>query len=77
MLIYLVNLILMKKALFFLIFLFPCFSFAQKKSIDGFMDIPFGSDSATVKAAVFAKGGKQIASFSSKNELIFSNLSLN
>jgi len=40
----------MKKTLFFLVFLFPCLAIAQKKSIDGFMDIPFGSDSATVKA---------------------------
>lgn len=67
----------MKNAIFLLLFLFPCLTFAQKKSIDGFMDIPFGSDSATVKAAILAKGGKQIDSLCTKNELTFSNFSLN
>ena len=66
----------MKKILFLLILLLPCLAFAQKKSIDGFMDIPFGSDSATVKAAVLAKGGRQIDSLCTKNELTFSDFSL-
>ncbi|MBS1519544.1 MAG: hypothetical protein JST50_01000 [Bacteroidetes bacterium] len=66
----------MKNILSLLIFLLPCLTFAQKKSIDGFMDIPFGSDSATVKAAVLAKGGKQVDSLCTKNELVFSNFSL-
>jgi len=67
----------MKKIFFLLIFLVPCLAFAQKKSIDGFMDIPFGSDPATVKAMVLAKGGKQVDSLCTKNELTFSNFSLN
>lgn len=66
----------MKRILFLCIFLFPCLAFAQKKSIDGFMDIPFGSDSLTVKAAVLEKGGRQIDSLSKKGELVFTNLSL-
>jgi len=47
-----------KYLLISILFLLPFCVLAQsKKSIDGFMDIPFGSDSATVKAAVLAKGG--------------------
>ncbi|HEY9003354.1 MAG TPA: hypothetical protein VIM89_18505 [Mucilaginibacter sp.] len=65
----------MKKILSLLIFLLPCFAFAQKKSIDGFMDIPFESDSATVKAAVLAKGGIKVDSLSKKDQLTFSNFS--
>jgi len=66
----------MKNILSLLILLLPCFAFAQKKSIDGFMDIPFGSDSATIKNAVFTKGGKQIDSLSRKDNLAFLNFSL-
>ena len=66
----------MKTVLFLILFLLPCLVFAQKKSIDGFMDIPFGSDSATVKAAVFAKGGVRIDTLCKKDELSFSNFSM-
>ncbi len=60
-----------------ILFLLPCLVFAQnKKSIDGFMDIPFGSDSATVKAAVLAKGGKQDHALSEKDELVFTDFPL-
>lgn len=67
----------MKRNLFLLLFLLPCLAFAQsKKSIDGFMDIPFGSDSATVKATVLAKGGTQIDTLSKKDMLAFSGFSV-
>lgn len=65
----------MKNILFLLAFL-PCLAFAQKKSIDGFMDIPFGSDSASVKAAILAKGGTQVDSLCQKDRLVFTNISL-
>lgn len=70
------KLIIMKKYLISILFLLPCLTFAQKKSIDGFMDIPFGSDSATVKAAVFAKGGTKNERLSEKDDLMFSNFSM-
>jgi hypothetical protein len=66
----------MKKIVFVLIILFPCLAFAQKKSIDSFMDIPFGSDSATVIAAVVAKSGIRVDSLCKKNKLVFTKLSL-
>jgi hypothetical protein len=68
----------MKKYVFILIlFLLPCFLLAQgKKSIDGFMDIPFGSDSATVKAAVLTKGGIKNDTLTEKDMLGFSNFAL-
>src|ERR1700743_1853220 len=66
----------MKKNLFILLYLLPCLTFAQKKSIDGFMDIPFGSDSATVKAAIAAKGGIISNKNSEKDLLSFDGLSL-
>lgn len=68
----------MKKCLFIsILFLLPYLAVAQgKKSIDGFMDIPFGSDSATVKAAVFAKGGIKDDALTEKDFLAFSNFLL-
>ena len=65
----------MKKALLIFLFLLPYLAFAQKKSIDGFLDIPFGSDSATVKATVLAKGGIRNLDTSVKN-MGFSKVSL-
>src|ERR1700743_1393470 len=67
----------MKKYLLIpILFLMPYLALAQKKSIDGFMDIPFGSDSATVKAAVLTKGGKQEYGQSQKDFLSFNGFSL-
>jgi hypothetical protein len=66
-----------KKALTIIFFLLPLFTFAQsKKSIDGFLDIPFGSDSATVKAAIIANGGVRIDSLSNKKDMAFAGLTV-
>ena len=66
----------MKKALI-LLALFPLLVFAQrKKSIDGFLDIPFGSDSVTVKNEIVKRGGIKIDSLSEKDMLSFSGLTL-
>jgi len=60
----------MKKIILLLLFAIPLSVFSQsKKSIDGFLDIPFGSDSATVKKAIEAKGGVKIDSFYKKDML--------
>src|SRR6202000_1652435 len=70
------NPINVKKYLFIsILFLLPfCLSAQSKKSIDSFMDIPFGSDSATVKAAIIAKGGSiRSDSQLDKGELEFVN----
>jgi hypothetical protein len=67
----------MKQNLFLLLFLLPCLAFAQsKKSIDGFMDIPFGSDSANVKTTILAKGGIQLNEFCKKDQLVFNGFSV-
>ncbi|MFI5162934.1 MAG: hypothetical protein ACHQHN_16755 [Sphingobacteriales bacterium] len=68
----------MKKILFIVIlFLAPFYSFSQnKKSIDSFIDIPFGSDSATVKAMIAAKNGVKNDAISRKDYIIFTGLSI-
>jgi hypothetical protein len=66
-----------KYHLILILFLLPCLAFTQtKKSIDSFMDIPLGSDSVTVKAAILAKGGAQNIALSKKDLLVFDNFSL-
>ena len=66
------------KFLFFTLFLLPFLGFSQsKKSIDGFLDIPFGSDSATVKSAIFAKGGIKNDTASHQDYLTFMNVPIN
>ena len=71
------SFVIMKKyPLILILFLLPYLASAQKKSIDGFMDIPFGSDSATVKAVALAKGGVKLSEFTKKDQLGFSNLTL-
>jgi hypothetical protein len=67
----------MKKILLLLLFVIPLTTFSQsKKSIDGFLDIPFGSDSATVKNALIAKGGIRIDSVCKKDLLEFTGLTI-
>jgi len=67
----------MKKLLLLLIITMPLIAFSQgKKSIDGFLDIPFGSDSITVKNAIAAKGGKQIDSLSRKDSPVFAGFTV-
>lgn len=63
----------MKKALLLFVVIAPLIAFSQgKKSIDGFLDIPFGSDSATVKKMLLLKGSKRIDSLSGKDLIMFS-----
>ncbi|MEO6852110.1 MAG: hypothetical protein ABI203_05180 [Mucilaginibacter sp.] len=65
------------KLLFFILFLIPLSGFSQsKKSIDSFLDIPFGSDSATVKAALIARGAIKNDTISKKDYLAFTGLSM-
>jgi hypothetical protein len=67
----------MKKHFLFTIFcLIPFLAFSQKKSIDGFLDISFGSDSATVKTAITAKGGTRIDSLCLKDRLAFTGFNM-
>jgi hypothetical protein len=73
------KLINVKKYLFISILLsLPfCLSAQSKKSIDGFMDISFGSDSVTVKAAVIAKRGTQKPiPLPDKNKIGFTDFSM-
>jgi hypothetical protein len=67
------------KNLFFvmLLSLIPFSVFSQsKKSIDGFLDIPFRSDSATVKAAIISRGGIRHDTVSHKDYLVFTGLTM-
>jgi hypothetical protein len=67
---------MVKNLLLTIFCLIPLLAFSQKKSIDGFLDIPFGSDSATVKTALTAKGGIKNDTFSHKDFLVFNGLTL-
>jgi hypothetical protein len=63
----------MKKFSFLLILIFPISGFSQgKKSIDGFLDMPFGSDSATVKKLLLSKNSTRVDSLSGKDLIMFS-----
>lgn len=64
----------MKKVfLFTVLSLIPLFGISQsKRSIDDFLGIKFGSDAATVKSAIAAKGGK--LSETSENSIEFSDI---
>lgn len=63
----------MKKFLLLLIILAPLCTFSQgKKSIDGFLNMPFGSDSATVKTVLLSKDSQKIDSLSGKDLIMFS-----
>jgi hypothetical protein len=60
-----------KHFLFSILCLIPFLAFSQKKSIDGFLDISFGSDSATVKAAMTTRGA--VRDTQSKRDLLVYN----
>lgn len=61
----------MKKLLLLFILILPLTAFSQKKSIDGFLDIPFGSDSATVKSVLISKGATRVNALCTKDELVY------
>jgi hypothetical protein len=62
----------MKKLILLLLFILPLGAFSQsKKSIDGFLDIPFGSDSATVKSVLTSKGATRVNALCTKDELVY------
>ncbi len=64
----------MKKTLLLFILLIPLTLFAQsKKSIDGFLEIPFGSDSATVKNVFLSKGATEDYPSNKKDIIVFRN----
>jgi hypothetical protein len=67
----------MKKTLFIALLLIPFLGISQTtKPIDGFLGIKFGSDAATVKAAIKAKGGLFLASKSTTELLKFTGVKL-
>jgi len=67
----------MKKLTFITLLLIPLLGMSQTpKPIEGFLGIKFGSDAATVKAAVKAKGGVLVASKSNAEELKFTGVKL-
>lgn len=61
----------MKKLLLLFILILPLTVFSQKKSIDGFLDIPFGSDSVTVIKTLLSKGSKKVGSLSNEGVMKF------
>jgi hypothetical protein len=68
----------MKKALLLFIFIIPLTVFSQSKiSIDGFLNMPFGSDSATVKKVLLSKGATENYSLTEKDILVFKNFIFN
>jgi hypothetical protein len=65
----------MKRIILIAFLIFPFLGISQsKKPIDGFFGIKFGSDSATVKAIVLAKGGIIDKKTSKNNYLVFNNI---
>jgi hypothetical protein len=67
----------MKKLTLITLLLIPFLAVSQTtKPIDGFLGIKFGSDAATVKAAMKAKGGVFLASKSTTEILQFTNVKL-
>jgi hypothetical protein len=66
----------MKKLLLLFVLILPLAAFSQKKSIDGFLDIPFGSDSATVKKNLINRGASEIDSVTSKDVIAFSSFTV-
>lgn len=64
----------MKKLFLLFIIIIPFTAFAQsKKSIDGFFDIPFGSDSGTVKKVFLSKGATPDHTADEKDFVSFTN----
>jgi len=62
----------MKKALLLFILIIPVAALSQTtKPIDGFMTVPFGSDSALVKKAFLSKGAKEDYSVTTKDFIGF------
>ncbi|MGZ3767392.1 MAG: hypothetical protein ACXVA2_22195 [Mucilaginibacter sp.] len=64
----------MKKALLLFIIIIPLTVFSQSnKSINGFLNIPFGSDSATVKNVFLSKGAAEDYHSNKKDIVVFRN----
>lgn len=66
----------MKKLFLITLLIIPLYGISQTKPIESFLGIKFGSDAATVKAAIKAKGGLFLEKKSSGELLAFTNVKL-
>lgn len=67
----------MKKVLLLFMIIIPLAVLSQsKKPINGFLNVPFGSDSVAVKSALLSKGATQDYSLTEKDYIVFKDFIL-